>query len=318
MVSIVTQLYMLKWHLWLLYLILHLEGLLGEKKEWHFKKCTKATYYCCVWQSCHSCHRFLLCQLPFFSVNGKSQSSIRKVDFWTLYSYLAYPLCLIKNDAVKFTPGQGSGCQAGAAGAIRNHLVPPATAAEAPAAQHAPAWGTALSFSDSGWQRRLHPFPPPAKAAALRSSWAQSTSLPLFTVLASLGARGDYFCFLSAVSIRTLLSQAFMDRSAMCTWRWAQGCAGVIPPRRVTFSSRLFLTSPEDPASSCLPLYSKHPSHQLWLAHIYILEGRAWTHRRLSRDCPPLQRQRGKISSTHQFKREKKPNKLKWYSNHNI
>lgn len=166
-VSIVTQLYMLKWHLWLLYLILHLEGLLGERKEWHLKKCTKATYYCCVWQSCHLCHRFLLCQLPFFSVNGKSQSSIRKVVFWTLYSYLAYPLCLIKKDTVKLTPGQGSGCQAGAAGAIRNHLVPPATAAGAPAAQHAPAWGKELCPSvvqgDSGdsvhspHQQRLRP-----------------------------------------------------------------------------------------------------------------------------------------------------------------
>lgn len=70
---IITQLYKLKWHLRPLYLTLYLEVLLGERKEWHFKKCTEATYYCRVWQSCHLCHSFLLDQLPFFSMSGKSR-----------------------------------------------------------------------------------------------------------------------------------------------------------------------------------------------------------------------------------------------------
>lgn len=135
----------------------------GGKERVTFLKCTKATYYCCVWQNCHLCHSFLLCQLPFLSVNGKPQSSIRKVVFWTLYSYLAYPLCLIKKGHCKthtrarfWMPGWGCRSRQGtswSAGAL--------------AAQHAPAWGQELcpsvTWDDRGdnihspHQQRLRP-----------------------------------------------------------------------------------------------------------------------------------------------------------------
>lgn len=56
---------------------------------------------------------------PILVCEWKTSEYIRKVIFWTLYSYLAFPLCLIKKDTVRLMPGQGSECQAGAAGAVR-------------------------------------------------------------------------------------------------------------------------------------------------------------------------------------------------------
>lgn len=107
MVSIITQLYKLKGHLWLLYLTLHLEILLGEGKLLCFNVQTPYTTGC-VWQSCHPRHSFLSCQLPFFPVSGESQSSMRKAVFGTSYRYLAYHLCLMKKGAIKIPSEQGA------------------------------------------------------------------------------------------------------------------------------------------------------------------------------------------------------------------
>lgn len=82
-------------------LILYLKILLGENKELHYLKCTKPYTTSCVWQlpstsqlpCCTNSHSFLWVE--------NLNSSIRKVVFWTSYSYLAYHLCLIKKDVIK-------------------------------------------------------------------------------------------------------------------------------------------------------------------------------------------------------------------------
>lgn len=109
---------------------------------------------------------------PLLFHEWKNLDSIRQVVFWTLHSYLAYPLCLIKKDATKTMSGKGSGCQAGAVGAVTalgttlscgNH----SRSSICPARIHFRE--TALSLLTGGDSGRQSPLPPPAKAAALRS-----------------------------------------------------------------------------------------------------------------------------------------------------
>lgn len=93
----------------LLSLILHPEILLGKGKTSVSKKEQSlqllAARARAITYALHPSP--LLCWLPFSSASGKSHSDLRKVVFWTLYSYLAYHLCLIKKGAIKIPPERG-------------------------------------------------------------------------------------------------------------------------------------------------------------------------------------------------------------------
>lgn len=118
----------------------------------------------------------------------------------------------------------------------------------------------------------------------------------LFMRLISLGRRGQLFLIFSSAIRQPQRNNFHVPFTGICTVLALRctprcikdaGCSeeGVFLRQgdqaglSVIFSSRLFFTSLEDTASFCFLHYtSKTLSRQLWLTHIYILLGRAWTH----------------------------------------